>query len=290
MKVSGFTIIRNALMMDYPIVEAITSILPVCDEMVVAVGQSNDATLDLIKSIGSEKIKIIQTIWDDSIRAGGQILAIETNKAFQEISPDSDWAFYIQADEVVHEKYLPTIREAMIKYKDNPEVDGLLFNYLHFYGSYDYVGDSYEWYPREIRVIKNNKNIFSYRDAQGFRKKINEKLRVKSIDAFIYHFGWVRHPKGMRNKDLLVNKFWHDDQWIEEHVKIAQDFQYSNIHVLNLFDGTYPLVMQKRIKELNWNFTHDISKNKYTLKNRIKMWVEKMTGWRIGEYKNYKII
>lgn len=277
-------------MMDYPIVEAITSILPVCDEMVVAIGQSDDTTLDLIKSIDSEKIRIIETVWDDSVRVGGKLLAIETDKAFQAISPDSDWAFYIQADEVVHEKYLPIIKDAMLKYKDSPEVDGLLFNYLHFYGSYDYVGDSYEWYPREIRVIKNDKNIFSYRDAQGFRKKINEKLQVKPIDAYIYHFGWVRHPKGMRNKDLLMNKFWHDDQWIEEHVKITEDFQYSNIHVLNLFKGTYPLVMQDRIKALNWNFTHDISKNKYTLKNRIKMWVEKWTGWRIGEYKNYKII
>jgi hypothetical protein len=290
MKVSGFTIIRNALKMDYPIVEAITSILPICDEIVVAVGQSDDATLNLIKSIPSRKIRIIESSWDDSLRIGGRVLAIETDKAFHAISEDSDWAFYIQADEVVHEKYLPVIREAMLKYKDNSEVDGLLFNYLHFYGSYDYVGDSYEWYAREIRVIKNNKNIFSYRDAQGFRKKINKKLRVKSIEAYIYHFGWVRHPKGMRNKDLIMNKFWHDDQWIKEHVENSNEFQYSNVHVLSLFKGTYPQVMQERIKNLNWNFTHDISQNKYSLKNRIKIFIEKLTGLRIGEYKNYKII
>jgi len=37
MKISGFTIIRNAVMNDYPVLEAIQSILPVVDEMVVLV-------------------------------------------------------------------------------------------------------------------------------------------------------------------------------------------------------------------------------------------------------------
>jgi len=94
----------------------------------------------------------------------------------------------------------------------------------------------------------------------------------------------------MQNKDLLMNKFWHDDEWIDEHVKNSNEFQYSNDHVLSLFEGTYPEVMKERIKALNWNFTHDVSRNKYTLKNKIKIFIEKLTGWRIGEYKNYKIV
>src|SRR5687768_16681264 len=105
MKVSGFTFVRNAIKYDYPIVEAIRSILPLCNEIVVAVGKSEDDTLHLIQSIGSDKIKIIQTVWDDSLREGGRVLALETDKAFKAISPDSDWAFYIQGDEVLHEKY-----------------------------------------------------------------------------------------------------------------------------------------------------------------------------------------
>ncbi len=153
MKVSGFTFVRNAVKFDYPVVEAITSILPLCDEFVIALGNSDDATEALVKSIGSSKIKIIHTVWDDSLRAGGRTFALETDKAFKEISKDSDWAFYIQADEVVHEKYHASIREAMLKYKDDPNVEGLLFNYLHFYGSYDYVGEAYRWYRREVRII-----------------------------------------------------------------------------------------------------------------------------------------
>ncbi len=157
MKISGFTIIKNAVINDYPIVEAIRSILPVVDEMIVSIGQSEDNTEELIRSIDSPKIKIHHSVWDMSLRKGGKVLAVETNKAFQLISPDSTWAFYIQGDEVVHEKYHAIIREAALKYKNDQKVEGLLFRYLHFYGTYDYVGDSRKWYDKEIRMIRNDK-------------------------------------------------------------------------------------------------------------------------------------
>ena len=137
MKVTGFSFIRNAIKFDYPIIEAITSILPICDEFIIAVGNSDDDTLELIKGIGSDKIKIIETTWDDSLREGGRVLAVETDKAFQEISADTDWCFYIQGDECVHEKYLPIIKKAMEENLHTNHIEGLLFNYLHFYGSYD---------------------------------------------------------------------------------------------------------------------------------------------------------
>jgi len=290
MKVSGFTIIRNAIKYDYPVVEAITSVLPLCDEFVVAVGNSSDETLELVRSIKSPKMKIIETVWDDSLRVGGRTFALETDKAFQAISADSDWAFYIQADEAVHEKYYQEIREAMEKYKNDPAVDGLLFHYKHFYGSYDYVGESWRWYRREIRVIKNDKRIFSYRDAQGFRKKPNEKLRVKLIDAFIYHYGWVKDPHAMQNKQRDWNKFYRDDHWIEQHIAKAEEFDYTKVDSLTLFEETHPQALIDRIRKINWKFTHDISKRNYSLKEKIKRFVHSFTGYRIGEYKNYKMI
>jgi hypothetical protein len=286
MKVAGFTIVRNAVKYDYPIVEAITSVLPLCDEFIVAVGNSEDNTLDLIQAINSPKIRIIHTLWDDNLREGGRVLAVETDKAFQAISPDVDWCFYIQADEVVHEKYHDTIRQAMTKYKENRAVDGLLFHYKHFYGSYDYVGESWNWYRREIRIVRNEKSIFSYRDAQGFRKKPNEKLSVKLIDAFIYHYGWVRDPRAMQNKQRAFSGFYHDDKWVDEHVAKAAEFDYSQIDSLALFLDTHPCVMTKRISEKNWRFDFDVSKKKYSFKERIK----RLVGFRIGEYKNYKIV
>lgn len=289
MKVTGFTFVRNAIKFDYPIVEAITSILPLCDEFIVAVGKSEDATLELVKSISSSKIKIIETVWDDSLREGGRVLAVETDKAFAAISPDTDWAFYIQGDEVVHEKYYPAIFDAMKKWKDDKNVEGLLFNYLHFYGSYDYIGDSRRWYKREIRIVKYDKGITSFRDAQGFRKN-NKLIKVKPVDAFIYHYGWVKPPELQQAKQQHFNKMWHNDEWMEKNIPKINEFDYSQIDSLARFSGTHPQVMQQRINNKNWNFSFDPTKKKFSMKARFLYWLEKKTGWRLGEYKNFKII
>ena len=140
MKVTGFSFIRNALKYDYPIRESILSILPVVDEYVIAVGSSDDDTRELVNSINSPKIKIIDTVWDESIREGGLVLSAETNKAFQAIAQDSDWAFYLQGDECLHEKDHDKIRQAMKDNLADKRVDGLIFKYIHFYGSYKYIG------------------------------------------------------------------------------------------------------------------------------------------------------
>ncbi len=287
-KVSGFTIVRNVITYDYPIVESIQSVLPLCDEFIVAVGNSDDDTLRLIKMIPSDKIKIIETIWDDTLREGGKVLALETDKAFAAIAPDSDWAFYIQADEVIHEDYIFNIRQALVEYKDDKKIDGLLFNYKHFYGSFDYVGDSRQWYRKEIRIIKNDKSISSYRDAQGFRKN-GKKLRVKEIDAYVYHYGWVKPPAAQQAKQENFHKMWHDDQWMIKNIPKAEEFDYSQIDSLELFTGRHPAVMNARIEASNWKFSFDPTKKRLSLKLRILLYIQKKWGWKIGEYKNYKI-
>lgn len=289
MKVAGFTFIRNAVKYDYPIIEAITSILPICDEFIVAIGNSEDATEELIQAIGSPKIKIIHTIWDDTLREGGKVLALETDKAMDAISSDADWCFYIQGDEVVHEKDLSTIKLAMEENLTKAKVDGLLFKYIHFWGSYEYVGDTPSWYRREIRVIRKNSEIRSYKDAQGFRKN-KSKLFVKEIDAYIYHYVWVKNPLYQKAKAKSFSKYWHSDQHMEEKKEEFEMFDYSTIDSLKLFKGTAPKVMDTRIQKQNWTFKFDMFKKKLFLKNKFKSVVEKYTGWRIGEFKNYKKI
>ena len=290
MFVSGFTFVKNAIKFDYPVVEAILSILPVCDEVIVAVGNSDDDTLGLIKSINSPKIKIIETVWDDSLRKGGQVLAVETDKALAAVSSDADWCFYIQGDEVVHEQYLPIIKQAMEENLADKKVEGLLFEYAHFYGSYQYVADSFKWYRREIRVIRNTAKIRSYRDAQGFRTLDNQKLSVKLIEAYIYHYGWVKPPEIQREKMKSSINFWGEEHNIEEVKKQYESFNYSTIDSLSRFEDTHPKVMQDRIKMANWMFDFDIKIKKLSFKNRLKMAIEKLTGWRIGEYRNYRIV
>ncbi|MBL0048583.1 MAG: glycosyltransferase family 2 protein [Bacteroidetes bacterium] len=290
MKVSGFTFIRNALKYDYPIVEAITSILPICDEFVVAVGKSEDATLQLIQNIGSPKIKIIETIWNERLREGGRVLADETNKAFNAVSTDSDWAFYIQGDEVIHEKYLPAIRQAMLDNALDTRVEGLLFDYTHFYGSYDYIANSRKWYRHEVRIIRKDPEIYSFRDAQGFQK-YNRPLRVKKCNASVYHYGWVKPPELQQAKQESFHKMWHDDDWVQKNIPKAATFDYSKIDSLTSFKGTHPNVMLPRINSKNWHFSFDPTKGiKPAFRYRLLNYIQNKTGWKIGEYRNYRLL
>lgn len=290
MFISGFTFVRNAIKYDYPIVESILSIEPLCDEIVVAVGDSEDGTLELIRSIDSEKIRIIETIWDDSLREGGQVLAIETDKALKAVSAKADWAVYIQGDEVLNQEGLEAIRLKMKRYKDNSSVDGLLFDYRHFYGSYDYIGVSAHWYRKEIRVIKPQHNIYSYKDAQGFRKGENEKLNVVPVDAHIHHYGWVKDPRAQQRKQESFHKMWHSDDWMDKNVAKTEAFDYSEVDALKKFEGEHPQVMQERIKKVNWQFDHDLSKNNLKLKDKLKFLCLKWFGFLPGEYQNYKVV
>ncbi|WP_027002537.1 hypothetical protein [Hugenholtzia roseola] len=293
MKVTGFSFIRNGLKFDYPFVEAIRSVLPLCDDFVLAVGKSEDDTLKIAAQI-DPKIKIIETVWDETLRTGGRVLADETNKAFQAIGQDADWCIYIQGDEALHQQDFDTIRREMKAHLDNPKIEGFLLNYLHFYGSYDYVAESTAWYRREIRIVRNNKNIFSFRDAQGFRMTPDRKLNVRHIDACVHHYGWVREPAALRGKQKACDTIFHGDK-VEAKmedivVSVADEFDYSQIDALRRFEGTHPAAIAPRIAAMNWKFDHDISKNKLSLKDKFRFFMDKYFGFRPFEYKNYTIV
>ena len=289
MKIAGFTIIKNAIINDFPIVEAIKSILPVVDEMIVLIGDSTDETIALIESINDPKIKIHHSVWDKSLRKGGSVLAVETNKAFQLIDDSYTWAFYIQGDEVIHEKYHANILAACEQYKNDNAVQGLLFRYKHFFGTYDYVGDSRKWYAHETRIIRNDKKISAYKDAQGFRIG-NSKLDVAAIDASVYHYGWVKSPEQMRKKQKESSVFWNDDAQMEKIIQSPDYYDFSGFDSLERFTETHPIVMHDRIKAKNWVIDLDISKKTFSFKNRILYYFEKLTGIRPFDFRNHNII
>ncbi|HTX89382.1 MAG TPA: hypothetical protein VMC08_10360 [Bacteroidales bacterium] len=287
--VSGFTFVRNAVRFDYPIVESIRSILKMCVEVVVAVGRSDDGTRELIESIQSPKIRIVDTVWDESLRKDGRVLAVETDKAFDAISPESVWGLYIQADEVFHEENHMKMMVAMERWWDDERVDGLLVNYCHFYGSYDYTGDSRSWYRKEVRVIKNDKNIRSWKDAQGFRKN-GKKLWVKDSGVTLYHYGWVKPPEKQQEKLRYFHSLWHQGRELEKETAKAEKFDYSGIDSLKRFEGTHPVTMKKRIEARNWELPFDPDRKNFSFLGKWLYRIEQKTGYRIGEYKNYRMV
>ncbi len=297
MKVSGFTYIRNGFTYGYPFLEAFSSILPLVDELVVAVGESTDGTREAVAALGP-KVKIIDTVWDDNLREGGKIFAQQANIALDQIS--GDWAFHIQADELIHEDAIPVIRSAMEAHYKDDRVEGLLFRFLNFYGGYKYIGTTRRWHRAEVRIIRNWKNIRSFRDSQGFRIYPNpgdelkgnsgRPLRVKKVDADIFHYSYARDPKSMKKKANYFHSFWHDDKWLNENLDKSEQFDFHDIDDLTEFKGTHPELMKEKIAAQDWTFNFDPSKAKFSPKGKLLHWVEKNTGWRIGEYKNYKVI
>jgi hypothetical protein len=94
----------------------------------------------------------------------------------------------------------------------------------------------------------------------------------------------------MQKKSNFFHTFWHDDKWLKENASNENEFDYSEVDEVVPFKGTHPKLMHEKVAAQDWKFEYDRSKAKFTFKNRVLHFIEKKTGWRIGEYKNYKII
>lgn len=289
MKISGFTFIRNGNYYGYPFIESIKSLLPLCDEVVVAIGNSDDKTREDIVALNNPKIVLIDTVWDDTLRSGGKILAQQTDVALAHTQ--YDWCLYLQGDEVLHEGDYDIIKNEMLAANTSPDVEALLFRWRHFFGSYEYIGVGRQWYRREIRAFKRNTNVVSWGDAQGFKVKTDDggfrKLRAKQTEARIFHYGWVRHPHTQTKKFTDFNRLWHDDEHLPEVPK-ADEFDYR-CYESTLFKETHPLVMAEKIqRDKHWTSAYDPTRRN---KRPFMVWltdsIEKATGFRIGEYKNF---
>ncbi len=262
MRVSGFTIVRNGVYYAYPFREAILSILPLCDEMIINVGKSDDDSLDVVKSIRDmnkdKDIKIIESEWDMSL-TGGKVLSTETNRALKECT--GDWCFYIQGDEVLHEKYYNVVRDSMRKYLNDKKTEGLRFRYKHFYGSYDFYQDNYRnWYIKESRVIKRNDDIVSWGDAIDFRHRDGTKISSTDIDAEIYHYGWVRPPEKLIRKRADFEKLYNKGEAAEKNIQKFQN--YDDLGNLKRFSEKHPEVMKAWIADSSWNFDAKLEEQK----------------------------
>jgi len=276
MKVCGFTIARNVQKYDYPIVEAIQSTLPLCDEFVVGFAKSEDGTLEIIQSVDSPKIRIVSIDWPEAMRSGGHVLAHATTQTLRQCS--GDWAFYVQADEVVHEKYHDTITESMKRYGGRNDVEGLVFRYVHFYGSYEFYQDDFlHWYPRAVRVVRPWPQIVSWGDGCSFRyhaETKTRKLRTKPSGAYIYHYGWVKPKALMTEKERNLESLYNDDEYLKQKYELnTPPPVFEHYGHLAVFKGTHPKVMRKRVESQDWTFDAKIETQWPAPIRRIWLWM-----------------
>jgi glycosyltransferase involved in cell wall biosynthesis len=281
MKVSGFTFLRNGQKLGYPFVASIRSILPIVDEFIIALGPCDDDTEKMIREIGDPKIRIIPTQWNERLRPDYSVkgFVFGQQKTIALFNCTGDWAFYLEADEVLHEDDLPTIRAAMEKHLDDERVEALAFDYLHFYGNKNTIAWSPGWYRSEVRILRNTIPAWSS-ESLFFNVVVSHKKsrypRAAHTGATIYHYGWVRGIEQMNLKAATTRKYWVGTPApIVDYTKIAPA-------TLKLFSGTHPKTIQDWLPKGEGIFPADLNyrPNAREKKHRLLLKLERWLGIR----------
>lgn len=294
MRISGFSFVRDANRLHYPICEAVRSVLPLVDEFVIAVGPSEDGTLASLQAIGDPKLRILETKWDPDHFVHGKINAVQTDLALDACT--GDWGVYLQADEVMHEEDLPIIRKAMERWLNEEEVEGFLFDYLHFWADFDHVHWTRNWYRHEVRVVRLARGIRSWKSAQGFRKD-RQKLQVRRVPGRVFHYGWVRPPEAMKRKQIALDRLHHDEEWVRKRHPESEGlpYDYGPLDHLRIFRGTHPAVMRDWIAGKTWraeDYARGDTQHEHNhARTRLITWLQDKTiGRQLGVYRNYRLI
>jgi hypothetical protein len=270
--VSGFTFCRNAVALGYPLRESILSILPIVDEFVVALGPSDDRTGELLEKIGSPKIRIIDSPWDESQTIDARVLATQATFALSNCR--FPWAFHLQADEVIHEDDLSGLQALMRQHLENRQALGFMFRFIHFYLDYRTVNP---WaFRREVRIVRNDGQLRSAGDSCGFARKsdglyLGKKRLGREVlwtGARVFHYSSVMAREELAKKVSSMTRIRHGNLSAEALEEINRDGiarlerQYS---IMKEYPGSHPAVMRDRIAStprfrrrvnrwLNWRF------------------------------------
>ncbi len=285
---SGFTIVRNAVKLDFPIVPAIRSVLEVCDEVVVNVGKSEDETRDLVAAVRDPRVRILDSVWDFTQK--NEMLSHETLKAMAACR--GRWGIYIQADEVLHEDGARILKQQTAEWDAEERVEGLLVQYLHFYGGFDLVATNRRWYRREVRCIRLGRDIRPYQGAQGFRVgPTHRKIRARATDAEIFHYGWARPARAIQEK-LEISKTIYP--WSRERSAREQERGYLEwLPLLKPFTGSHPRAAQEWVRERLIDPARKIGPRQFKpehVRFYLSDWVERLTGERVFEFRNYRLV
>lgn len=294
MRISGFSFVRDAVRLRYPIREAIASALPIVDEFVVAVGPSDDGTVERIRSLGDPRVRILETEWDTGQFVHGRINAVQTDLAMD--SCTGDWGIYLQADEVLHEEDLPRLKAAMERWRSDERTEGFLFDYLHFWGDFDHIHWTRNWYRHEVRAVRLGRGIRSWKSAQGFRRD-GRKLRVRATGCRVFHYGWVRPPEVMKRKQIALDRLHHDEEWVRRRHPEGEErpFDYGPFDHLRRYKGTHPAAMREWIAAKDWSAEASARGDTDHEHNRpATRWLTRcqdiLLGRQVGVYRNYSLI
>jgi glycosyltransferase involved in cell wall biosynthesis len=289
-QVSGFTFVRDAVKLDYPVVESIRSILPIVDEYVVNVGPSEDDTEELIRSIGDPKIRIIHSTWNPHACRGAFVYAQQTNVAL--FNCRGRWAFYLQSDEVIHEADLPKLEQAMAEYADDGRVDGLAVEQLDFWGDYHTVVNIWPWRgATRCRVVKPHHFVLSRGDALGFTvhpkyKERGRMPRAVETGARQFHYCRIKSLAHLAAKRQAESRYWSERSFPTP--ELTEDYFYQMLprSFVAAYEGSHPAVMAERIA--NYRFRLDLDSPRWRTELTSQEWRtmtrHRLFQWTAGQF------
>ncbi len=285
MKISGFSFLRNGVNLGFPFEASIQSLLPIVDEFIIAIGEGADDTFERVQAINDPKISIIETSWNERSSSRGFVYAQQ--KMIAQYACTGDWAFYLEGDEVLHEQDTDRILDALKKYHDQPDVEALLFDYYHFYGSPQWIATSPEWYRRECRIIRNTIRTYAP-DGQYWvvmdKNRRGRLPRAAPVNAHVYHYGHARKLYYLQKKVDQVSKYWG-------HEPPAMSYDIDP-QAVEPFTGTHPALLQQWLQnQAEPHFTPDPSHSltRREKKHRVSMKLEQWLNLDLS-HKHYKLV
>ena len=285
MKVSAFTFIKNGQLLGYPFIQSIKSVLPIVDEFIINVGKSEDNTLELISSISSPKIRIIESEWNDTMQDRGYVYGQQ--KMIAQFNCTGDWAFYIEGDEIYHEDDLEQITRVMKMHLNDSNVEALVFDFNHFYGNGNSLLVSPGWYRSEARIIKNSVRSYAPDGLFWLVLESNKKGRypkAKHTGVTCHHYGWVRSEDQMNLKSSKVKKYWGSN-----HVEI--DYAQMDQSIIQKFQGSHPKIINNWLPKETGLYQTDPTYrlSKKDKKHQLKMKLENLFGIDLSK-KHFKLV
>jgi glycosyltransferase involved in cell wall biosynthesis len=198
---SGYVCIRNAIFFDYCIREAVMSLLPVCDEVIISDGQSDDGTFEILKELAKmdSRVRIITYPWDNPVRdIGFWTRWMNTARGHLRYATQLE----VDADEIIDPAGYDQIRALVGTGKS------ALFQRLNFWKDSKHLapenvacgtqvarlGPTSAWMCSDEPFPAVNPNIRT--DAEPF-----PTLRI-------FHYGFIRDPKAFVRKSVAVQNMF----------------------------------------------------------------------------------
>lgn len=250
-RLSAFSYLKNGVVFDYPFIESLLSIAPICDQIIVCyASESTDGSREALEALQAKlpQLELYPSkVWQTPGLSQGEVIRLAAEEA--EAYCDGDWLLHLQADEVYLNAEVLSIKNYLDQYHCL-DIDGFFFQVLHFYADYDMVigpqGAKAGWYQETMRLSRAGK-AKHIQDAwtQLLKEPQSKALRVP---IRIFHYGHVREKEAMRLKASYMERLYHDlaDDY---EVCAAQAFEYNAVpkELIEPFDAEHPETMLKRI-------------------------------------------